>query len=229
MILCLIVLSCNNSNKGKKETVEIKNEENFYSFFANISFSQEFLTSRTKIPNIGFKDIHPELEYKFEISNSQTNDLSKDDKDLISIKHLTKITLNDSLIIDYVFKKIDSKWYLIENHTVSENNYINKSFLTFLKNFSSDSVYRKNHIKYPLKHEYLNDEFSKQVKYLDENEVIKYNFFETGYLIFLNDGIELGNNINITISGIANGIYVYYGFEIVDGEWKLIEHNDYST
>ena len=117
----------------------------------------------------------------------------------------------------------------------------NKSFEDFFKQFSRDSIFQKNRVKYPL--QYLVSDYDyttnkdtigveliqrRKYNYLDftidkgamNNEYDKYTV-ETKKIN--------GNTIHYMHLGYDNGIQVTYKFKLIEGCWYMVEILDEST
>ncbi|WP_066627988.1 DUF4348 domain-containing protein [Labilibacter marinus] len=108
------------------------------------------------------------------------------------------------------------------------------SFNNFLELFSSDSTFQLNHILFPLKFTSIDmeeDEFIDLIKKEDWKFLQLGNNSETKNRNTNShqQSIELGvDKAKILIRGIDNGISIDFVFEKRNGNWILIEWNDYS-
>jgi hypothetical protein len=223
------MINCNRSKRNKTEEVSSNCDKKFYSFFANFLINKEFQISRTKIENWTFINLYPDKEYTLELFEAESTVLDENDNDLINEKHLTYLSLSDSIVTDYVFKKTDCNWSLSEKNNIPLSKFVGREFLVFMKEFSTDSSFMKEHINYPLKYEFLGDDYTKKTRYINSQDEFKNNFFDKGYILILNSGkYSRLNNFKIAVRGIGNGVSMDSFFEMKNGAWKLIEESDFS-
>jgi len=238
----LTVLGCQNTKQEKQvaqdndqaneETAILEGEdcdENFYQFFLEEIVFGVIKPNRIKAENWKSDDIHPEKEYVFEFGNENMQGIGWNSEDRKKKKHLTKYSAKNSTVTDYLFEKIDCKWFLTSITTQNIEAYTNNKFLVFLYNFSTDSVFRVSHIRFPLKIGYLTEDFSDMEKFVSIEDAPKYDFFNQGEIIFLHDGHFSNSTIKIFYAGTNNGINGFYVFEFINGTWLLTEDNDFSV
>ncbi len=124
---------------------------------------------------------------------------------------------------------------IIEN---SKENYCRNNFDVFFKLFSSNDVFQRNNVKFPLSISYIKDLETNEIGYEKYENKRKWKFidfsedkdaihresdkFET--ITFTHDNFKYYKQI-----GIDNGILVIYKFELINGCWKLTEVKDESA
>jgi hypothetical protein len=208
-------------------------DKRFHDFIYEFACDKEFQLVRSMvesdIPEIyGCIIGYDYAEYIFNSFNIPDKEFEIDlrDENYLSIM---KPTENKKTTLS--FKKIDGQWFLsdIEDFEFDFANTAN--FEAFLYQFSIDSVFRKEHIKFPLKYEHIDYDGENEIitDYLTEENVFKYNFFNERYFMFFH-GAKISNedNILIFLTGIGYGLHSEYYFEKFNNAWKLIEHNDFS-
>lgn len=101
-----------------------------------------------------------------------------------------------------------------------------------------DSIFQKNHIKFPLRSAYYGgdayDELIVEIiktkedfKYIDFTEDATAMQNETGK--YTTEKIKSKNKVVYKLLGYDNGIMVSYKFEIINGCWTMVEILDEST
>lgn len=105
------------------------------------------------------------------------------------------------------------------------------SFVDFFKEFSEDSVFQKEHIKFPLENTYIFDveDECDSTLYWQKSEWQYINMKDT-----VIDGIEYVHEIDttnntITIHGIDTGILIEYYFSKSGNQWMLTKIEDHSN
>jgi hypothetical protein len=116
------------------------------------------------------------------------------------------------------------------------NESIDRDFNAFIEQFSIDSAFQLNRIKFPLPIKQYNIENDKDtIVYRQNSTFLKMDFRkkksgsvhdEWKQEIVLD---KSGTNARIEIRGIENGIVVDYFFEKRNGKWMLVRVNDSST
>lgn len=143
----------------------------------------------------------------------------------------------DSIVIDYVFNRINSTWRLTGlNLKQFESESIN-DIPFFISRFFNDTVFHKSHIKYPLEYStWIGDEMdSKDTTYLiekkDINLIQRYKG-ETRFPLFSLNGVTLNDydsKFILFLGGNDNGYHIRYYFEKINSEWILTKMNDDSN
>ena len=111
-------------------------------------------------------------------------------------------------------------------------------FETFFKDFAKDSVFQKNHIKFPLSSAYYGGESYEELivdtikteadyKYINFTEDATAMQNETGK--YTTEKIKSKNVVMYKLLGYDNGIMVSYKFEIINACWTMVEILDEST
>lgn len=111
-------------------------------------------------------------------------------------------------------------------------------FDLFFKEFAEDSIFQKNHIKFPLRSAYYGgDAYDELIvervstksdfKYIDFTEDATAMQKETGK--YTTEKIKSKNAMVYKLLGYDNGLSISYKFEIVEGCWTMVEILDEST
>ena len=102
-------------------------------------------------------------------------------------------------------------------------------FVDFIEKFSSDSVFQKKHISYPLKVSNVSREDDEtNVSFINEKEWLYNNICDTEM-----GGEEVNVKINeknnaVEVRGKESGLNIDFLFKKVDDQWLLYEIADYS-
>ena len=130
------------------------------------------------------------------------------------------------------FNKIDGHWFLVDITNFYFDFEDVANFETFIYRFSTDSIFRIEHIKFPLKYGYLDDNkegYPRKTGYLTEENVFPFDFFDKDEFVFFHSNdINNEKRILIHLRGVENGISAFYYFEKFNDTWILIEYNNYS-
>jgi len=242
LVMIVAMASCGGSS-NESDTVELVEDSLkssvdtsvdicFDDFIHNFTCDKEFQSTRNKVGNVDISKLygcHIGYEYALYFYNS-FNEKEVFNKDLTTEKYLSILNPTESKKTTLYFEKIDGRWFLvkIQDFGFDFNNIVN--FEAFIYQFYTDSIFRKEYIKFPLKYvsiDYDND-YEEKTDYLEDSVYI-YNFFEKGRLTFFhNKEIGKKNNIKIQYRGIDNGILGYFYFEKYNNTWRLTENCDYS-
>jgi len=122
-------------------------------------------------------------------------------------------------------------------HTI-ESTECESDFDLFFKEFTKDSIFQKNHIKFPLRASYYEDIASNVVvvdtiktkydyKYIDFTKDTTAMQNETGK--YTTEKSKSKNKVVYKLLGYDNGIMVSYKFEIINSCWTMVEIVDEST
>jgi hypothetical protein len=236
IIFLALLFACNSSNQNSRKINENPDSlfvtDNCFQNFADyFMYHKEFQISRTKIRNWQYINYHDGYEYTLNFFNSFNIPDEQYSKDLTNQKFLTIIDLKTSKKTELFFRKIDNKWFLFNTFNSIFKTDSVVDFETFLYRFSTDTIFTKKHIKFPLKYVFSDpdNDGADTTMFLNENNMHYYNFFDKGKLIFYHENKSIDSKkIMINLRGIDNGLLSFYYFEIIDGRWKLIEENDYS-
>jgi len=139
---------------------------------------------------------------------------------------------------DYYFERIKGKWYL--NKVVTDKMEFDntENFISFLKQFMSDSVFQMSRIKFPLEYKTLYD--SDEESFLDTTLTLNQSDWRfnnlyhglkhlTNFLYSRSSEIKETDEMLLYVSGVENGIFIQYFFKRLDSKWYLIKKNDEST
>lgn len=253
LVFASFVISCNN---GPKEIEGIDSVEKtsatdskftptdslFVDFFENFMWDKEFQKSRVVFPfkqnsrNILASDNWKHISFYTQSShipilNSDTLSLFDKDIKALDIK-MSIIDFERSSLDRYGFKKIDNKWFLTGFANSPIKDVPDLEFINFINEFSRDSVFQISHMSFPLLEAFADADNN----YETTTRAIKREDWrfrkmteDINKLLILSD-IDLESRYrNIFFRGVENGIWMRYTFEKINGDWKLIKIEDYST
>lgn len=255
ILLTIIFLSCNSEKSHQKETTnnndgseveiktaEVENDTSFFDFFEKFMWDKEFQKSRVQFPfqqkGNTIKTSEDWEHLPFYTQSSYVPTLSSDTLSLININ--VKIEKTELYILDFekniankfAFKKLNKNWQLLSLETTTFENVPDNEFINFLKKFSNDSIFQINHITFPLPGLFADSDND----YETVSRTIKLEYWKLWKLtddinsLMLLSNIQTDNKYrNIFFRGVENGIWVKYTFEKINGNWKLIRLEDYST
>ena len=237
-----LLISCNNSQS--QEVVELSDYQTentlkfsdtlvdvcFEDFIYQFWYDKEFQQMRSKIKGVDVSKLYNFYDYAnyFYGSFKEKEEYSKD---LTNEKYLSIFKPTENKKTTLSFEKIDGRWFLVKIQDFEFDFGNIENFEAFLYQFSTDSIFQKEHIKFPLKYVYADweDDYEDKTDYLTEENVFQSNFFENDNLAFFhNNDISNKKQIKIHYRGIDNGILGYFYFEKFNNAWRLIESNDYS-
>jgi hypothetical protein len=139
----------------------------------------------------------------------------------------------------YNFESINSKWFLESLGSFPIENVPDFEFIDFLTKFFNDSLFQINHIHFPLSAtliDYDDEEYPFITKVIpledwgDFREDLGDFLWTSISQLMVLSTIDSNNKYrNLYFRGVENGIGVEYTFEKINGNWKLIKLEDYST
>jgi len=236
------------SLSSKMETETEKLFDFYYKFASDKSYQLERIEFPLKIQNYGKSSsinkadwehdyLFVNLEYITHIFNSftKTFDYNADfgDNAIFSWIYPDKQEKKD-----YYFQVINGKWYL-NKIVMDKMDFGNtESFIPFLKQFMSDSVFQMSRIKFPLEYKTFYD--SDEENFLDTTLILnqsdwRFNSLFNGLKQLTNFSYSWSSEFKDTddmllfVSGVENGIFIQYFFKRIDEKWYLIKKNDEST
>jgi predicted DNA-binding protein YlxM (UPF0122 family) len=145
---------------------------------------------------------------------------------------LQLIDFKNEIVKSFVFEKVNKNWHLKNSNRTNFSNLPDLDFINFLIKFSNDSIFQIKSISFPLKESFADTEndyeiTTKSIKQYDWKFWKLTN--DINQLLILAD-IQIDNKYrNIFFRGVENGILMKYIFERINGNWKLIKLEDYST
>jgi len=249
----LPIVSCNNdtskqsapsepeSNLTTYSSPEIIKDSTFMDFFERFIWDYEFQKSRIVFPiKLGDSTVSTSANWHhifFNNGNDFIPILSSKSSKIYKKEETVKIELSfikfeQNIVEIFRFKQINDQWFLQESKIGSIGNQPDFEFIEFLTEFSNDSVFQINHIRFPITESYADSENDYEIGEntiaIEDWEHLRLVDILDQLMIFSN--MEMDSNFRrISLRGIENGIAVMYTFEKIEGEWKLTKLEDYST
>lgn len=233
------------------DTVVTENEK-LFDFYYKFSSDNSYQLERTEFPLLVQKNnqnttidksgwshdyLFVNLEYITQIFSSYTKTFDYNE-DIGEKAIFSWIYPDKQEEKDYYFQRTNGKWFLKKIAINDLNLNSPENFISFLKQFMSDSVFQMSRIKFPLEYKTLYD--SDEESFLDTTFILnqtdwRYNNLYSGLQQMTNFSyswspeIKESNEMLLFVSGVENGIFIQYFFKKTDGKWYLIKKNDEST
>jgi hypothetical protein len=216
-------------------------EETFLGFFNNFMWDRDFQRSHVFFPikknGVAIRDSSDWVHLPFYTIKPFMPILLLDSSDHPKISYKKGSTLVSILSFKaneatkYTFQRDSLSWDLTSIQTSDLYAVPDSKFIKFLINFSSDSLYQKSHIKFPLSYDYADAD--KDFETINSTITMNdWRFIDFGKNI---EGLFYPNVIStdpcrkIFLQGIENGIHVRYTFCQKNKVWNLVRLEDYST
>lgn len=215
--------------------------ETFMGFFENFMWNEEYQKSRIEIPltfNGRVINSANEWEYKGFYATKAfipillTDSITYYEKDIAGADvKMSVASFENQHVENFIFSKQDNNWILKEVDSDSIGALSDFDFIRFLEKFSTDTSYQVEHVNFPIPNYYADPDKDYETVY-DSISIEDWSHInvveQIEGLMTLNRGTN-SNIRDIFFRGVENGIYVYYRFLKVEGEWKLVKLEDYST
>jgi len=216
-------------------------EETFMDFFENFMWNSDFQNERIVFPiNYQGKQLVSQQDWEFNrfytvksympILHADT--ISYFDKDVSnSLLKMSIVSFINQESDNYNFKKTGGVWKLVRVETQPIDSLNDIDFVDFIKQFSSDSLYQKEHVVFPIPNYHVDYDNDYETLY-DTIKSDNWRFFQLENdlegIMTLNENVDSDYRL-IFFRGIENGIHVKYTFRKIGDYWKLIKLEDYST
>jgi len=253
-IMTILLLSCNSEKNQKNETtvkdisnVEVENSEiiadtSFLDFFEKYMWDREFQKSRVIYPiQINGKEIKNSEEWKYLPFYTLSDCIPTLASDTLSIfdknenPKSTKMFIVDfkkDIAKSFSFEKVNKSWVLRNCYKTTFANLPDLDFINFLTKFSNDSIFQIKSISFPITESFADsdNDYETATKTIKQEDWKFWKLTEYINQLMILSNIQTDNNYrNIFLRGVENGIWVKYTFERINGNWKLIRLEDYST
>ena len=231
------------TNGVEKLPLENSIDISFMDFFELFMYEEEFQKSKIVFPfKKDNKIIQTAENWKhlpFYLNDMYMPILSSDTltlyhKDVSSSKiELSIIDFKKKVVDKYNFEKINNEWFLLSSEKSSINSVPDFEFIDFLTKFSDEPISHVNHILFPLPVSILDIEgdfeIIEKTILREEWEGLEWWTINQLRLMVLSNIDTKNKYRTIHFRGIENGIAVLYTFEKINGNWKLIRLENYST
>ena len=239
IIFILATISCISSPESKSENSSPP--QTFMHFFESFMWDEKLQKSRIIFPiEVDGKTIEDSTSWQhlpFYANNDfipiiHTDTVSWYDQHVPSKEvQMSIISFEDESTRNYFFEKREKDWFLINIDQQHLTMSTDISFLHFIREFSRDSLYQIQHIRFPLP-DYKVDPMNDYAFVYDTTEANEWRFFDLAAEIEgamnLNTGIE-SEIRDIFYRGVENGIFIHLIFMKKESEWMLVKAEDYST
>lgn len=157
-------------------------------------------------------------------------DLAKD----TAVAHVTieRINLNKRMVKQYIFDRINGLWTMTAINEHALRNNVNTSFLSFYRQFSSDSVFQEKSLDdlVTFTAPDPDDDFSTITGTItpDQWPAFKPQLIPGGiiYNIIYGQTYKEPNRKYFVVSGVANSFVLEMDFRRKNGKWKLVKFNN---
>lgn len=253
-LFTILLLSFNSERTKKNETTEkkisnidiktaeIKSDTSFVDFFEKFMWDKKFQQSRILFPiELNGNEIKTSKEWKhlpFYTRNEYIPTLSSDtlsifDKDVnLESTKMFIIDFKNKIGESFAFEKVNKNWHLKNSNKTTFANLPDLDFINFLTKFSTDSIFQIKSISFPITESFADSdkdyETARKTIKLEDWKYWKLTN-DINQLLLLTDIQKDNKYRNIFFRGVENGIWIKYTFERINGKWKLIKLEDYST
>jgi hypothetical protein len=196
-------------------------------YFENIQFP--FLVNGVTITRNEWKPFYQfeESEY-YRLLYSDTGWISNI-PDPIGPSETFVIKLKEGRILKFDFKPTKDSWKMTSIITDYQGQIPDQDFISFLIQFSKDSVFQMQHVRFPFQECLYEPGDSPNIIRITEKEwsyrdLSTEDIFFSAYLTNPNSKFRV-----LQARGIGCGISSFYIFERLNKKWFLIKSEDYST
>jgi hypothetical protein len=250
----IMLLSCNSEKTQKNEStdkdrniveiksIEINGDTSFLEFFDKFMWDREFQQSRVIFPiQLKDNDIKSSEEWRhitFYTENEYIPTLTSDtlsifDKDVkLESAKMFIVDFKNEIAESYAFEKVNKNWYLKNSKKATFADLPDLDFINFLTKFSKDSIFQIKSISFPITESFADsdNDYETATKTIKQEDWKFWKLTDDINQLMILSNIQTDNKYrNIFFRGVENGIWVKYTFEKINGNWKLIRIEDYST
>jgi len=192
-----------------------------FTYVSNASFRQQ----RTK----GTESLDMNDDDAAVMIYERDNDLALQKDTTLQQVVLERIDWDANTIRHYQFNKNQGQWFLSAEEDVDISDVPNASFLVFLKDFLTDSLYRHESIDLPLLMKYYSEEddgmVEAELSFEEWDEIYRDLPRLNDYMYNVDYGQSLisSNRKSLLLKGMSNGLFMKFHFGFSDGRWMLIE------
>lgn len=140
-----------------------------------------------------------------------------------------QVEWDGNVIHNYRFGKRHGQWFLTEEDDDDISDNPNASFLVFLKDFFTDSLYRHESLQLPLQFRFYSEEdegmIETELSYEEWSEL--YNDLprldDIMYNVDYGQSLISSNRKSLLLKGLSNGLSMKFHFGFSEGRWQLME------
>jgi hypothetical protein len=140
-----------------------------------------------------------------------------------------QIDWEQNTIHNYQFNKKLGQWFLVAEVDDELSGNPNASFLVFLKDFLSDSLYRHESLQLPLHFKFYSEEDDEvvdtELSYEEWDELFNDlpRLDNVMYNVDYGQSLISTNRKSLLLKGLSNGLFMKFHFGFSDGRWHLME------
>ena len=209
----------------EEEVIPESADELFDDFLYSYITNSDFMQQRTAR---GIQPMTLGDEQPLVVIYEREEDLMLQKDTAVNEVMVERIDWSDDTIHMYWFAKKAGRWMLNEVADNEISNTPNASFLVFLHDFLSDSLYRSESIRMPLIMRYYSEEDEAEVESemtADEWNALYADLPDMSQQIINVDygqSLFSKNRKSIQLQGLSNGLIMKFHFDFTDGRWRLI-------
>ncbi len=209
-----------------EEVIPEAADELFDDFLFSYVSSQSFRNERTKT---GYESLSLTETQSVIVIYEREADLElQKDTSLVHVL-LEKIEWGNEMIELYDFNRMHGKWFLTGDSINEVSNTPNASFLVFLKDFITDSLYQHESLKLPVLFKYYSEDeeqtITRHIDYSEWSELVNDLPDMSEEVINIDYGQSLisTNRKSVLLKGLSNGLLITFHFDFSNGRWRLFE------
>ncbi len=193
-----------------------------YSYISSTSFAQGRTAGSVDELTMGVDDAAVMIY-------ERDNDLALQKDTSLQQVIVERIDWEENVIHNFQFDKKLGQWFLTaeEDDEISETP--NASFLVFLRDFLTDSLYRHESLQLPLRFTFYSEEdegmIETELSYEEWTDL--YNDLpqldNIMYNVDYGQSLISTNRKSMLLKGLSNGLFVKFHFGFADGRWMLME------
>ena len=209
----------------EEEVVPKAADEVFDDFLFTYVSNASFRKQRTK----GSESLDMDDDDAVVMIYERENDLELQKDTTLQQVILEKINWDINTLRHYQFSKNQGQWFLSSEQDADISDVPNASFLVFLKDFLTDSLYRHESIDLPLLMKYYSEEddgmVEAELSFEEWNEIFNDLPRLDDYMYNVDYGQSLisSNRKSLLLKGMSNGLFMKFHFGFSEGRWRLIE------
>ena len=149
--------------------------------------------------------------------------------DPIGVSEIFVFNYDENKVLKFEFKPVKDSWSMTSIVTDYPGAIPDSEFMEFFLKFSKDSIFQKEHVRYPFQDCEYYPEVEPNITLIHSKDWMYRNLsteevFYSAHLINQDSKFRI-----LQARGIGCGIALFYFFEKISGKWYLIKSEDYST
>ena len=193
-----------------------------FSYISNASFSQERTVG--SVNELAMNDDDAAV-----MIYEREDDLVLQKDTTLQEVTVEQIDWEQNTIHNYQFNKKLGQWFLVAEVDDELSGNPNASFLVFLKDFLSDSLYRHESLQLPLHFKFYSEEDDEvvdtELSYEEWDELFNDlpRLDNVMYNVDYGQSLISTNRKSLLLKGLSNGLFMKFHFGFSDGRWHLME------